>query len=190
MRARYVAFVTVMGALGNAFALLTIAPTMIQQVALDFSNLPILIAAVFIGPAIGIEVGLIAGIIPMWYFGFVGSLSFLSFLVPVGKAMTGAAVGLLTRLVNPFSRRRGYLWIILIVLIGFIPEMLVIIATFGLLVNLFLPAETAVFLAGFLIPILVKAWFEMIVIALFISALAGNVGFREFLDSFVRPRRL
>ncbi|GBC74872.1 hypothetical protein HRbin06_00179 [archaeon HR06] len=69
-------------------------------------------------------------------------------------------------------------------LISFIPESLWIIFVFSLLVPLFLPSQA--FLAGFLIPILVKGWFEMGVMAFFLSALAGHTGFKNFLARQVK----
>ncbi|MEM2328971.1 MAG: hypothetical protein QXE17_02155, partial [Nitrososphaerota archaeon] len=74
MNPRYWAFAIIMGALGNALAALTVIPTMVQQVALDFSLLPAIIAGIYGGWALGGLTGFIAGILPSIWFGPLGNL--------------------------------------------------------------------------------------------------------------------
>lgn len=53
LSSKAIAFMISMGALGNVLAAITIAPTMVKQVALDFSALPVLITSVFGGAILG-----------------------------------------------------------------------------------------------------------------------------------------
>jgi len=177
MNTRELSLLIMMGALGNALAFITIAPTMVRQVALDFSNLPVLIMATFFGPYMGFLSGLLAGILPSIFFGFLGGqLGLLGFSASLGKGIVGLTLGFLVKKFNYENRTKI---LIPLALISFVPETLWIIFVFSLLVPLFLPSQA--FLAGFLIPILVKGWFEMSVMAFFLSALAGHTGFKNFL---------
>ncbi len=182
MNTRELSFLVMMSALGNALAFITIAPTMIRQIALDFSNLPVLIVATFAGPYMGFLAGLLSGILPSLFFGFIGGqLGVLGFTASIGKGIVGLTLGLLVRKFSYENRTRI---LIPLVLISFIPESLWIILVFSLMVPLFLPSQA--FLAGFLVPILVKGWFEMGVMAFFLSALAGHNGFRNYMVNTLR----
>ena len=172
-----------MGAVGNALAAITIAPTIVRQVALDFSSLPVLIAGIFGGPVVGALAGFVAGILPSAFFGFMGGqLGILGFGTSVGKAISGLTIGLLVRAVKP-SRNRTIL-LVPIVLLSFVPEALWIYALFTIFVPLFLPNQGI--LSTFVIPILAKAWFEMAVMSVFTTAIAGHNGFRVFLDQYLQ----
>jgi LytS/YehU family sensor histidine kinase len=189
INSRTLAFVVYMGALGNALAAITIAPTMVQQVALDFSAIPVLIAGVFGGALLGGLTGIVAGILPSIFFGFIGGqLGFLGFSASVGKAIHGFVVGMLTRTLKPLEKGKTLL-MIPIVLLGFIPETIWIITVFLLFVPLFIPSQA--FLAAYLSAILVKAWFEVCVMSFFMSALAGHEGFKSFIGNyFLLSRRV
>jgi len=174
---RMIAFIVTMGALGNVLAAITIVPTLIKQVALDFSAIPVLIAAVFGGPFVGAVTGLIAGFLPSIFFGFIGGqLGFLGFSTSIGKALHGLTVGLLVQWLKPIEKRTILLFPI--VLIGFIPECIWIALVFSVFVPLLIPQSA--FLAAFLVPILAKAWFEVAVMGAFMSALVGHNGFKNF----------
>lgn len=176
-------FALAMSAVGNVLAAITIAPTMIQQVALDFSSLPVFIAAVFGGPIVGALTGFLAGILPSAFFGFIGGqLGLLGFGTSVGKALSGFSVGLLTRMVKSSQNRTVLL--IPIVLLGFVPEAVWIYALFTVLIPVFMP--NVIFLSAFVVPILTKAWFEVMVMSVFTSAIAGHTGFRAFLSHYVQ----
>jgi riboflavin transporter FmnP len=183
MNSKQLAFISMMGALGNVLAFVTIAPTMVKQIALDFSNLPVLIAGTFAGPLAGFLTGIIAGILPSVFFGYIGGqLGILGFTASLGKALSGLTVGFLAKRVN-YEKRT--LILVPLVLIAFIPEAIVIIALFALLVPLFIPSLA--FLSGLLLPILVKALFEMVVMGFFMSALAGHEGFKSFVLPYISP---
>lgn len=176
-------FALSMGAVGNVLAAITIAPTMVRQVALDFSSLPVFIAAVFGGPAVGGLTGFLAGILPSAFFGFIGGqLGILGFGTSIGKAISGFSVGVLTRIVRSSHSRTALL--IPIVLLGFVPEAAWIYVLFTVFIPVFMPNQAA--LSAFLVPILTKAWFEIVVMSVFTSAIAGHSGFRAFLAHYVR----
>jgi uncharacterized membrane protein len=176
-------FALTMGAVGNVLALITIAPTMVQQVALDFSSLPVYIAAVFGGPLVGALTGFLAGILPSAFYGFIGGqLGILGFGTSLGKAISGFSVGVLTRMVKSSQNRTVLL--IPIGLLSFAPEALWIYALFTILVPVFIPNAT--YVSAFVVPILVKGLFEVTVMSVFTSAIAGHSGFRAFLSHHVQ----
>lgn len=178
-----VSFALSMGALGNVLAAITIAPTMVRQVALDFSSLPVFIAGVFGGPLVGALTGILAGILPSAFFGFVGGqLGILGFGTSVGKAISGFSVGLLTRMVKSSQNRTAFL--IPIVLLSFVPEAAWIYLLFTVFVPVLIPNQA--FLSAFVVPILTKAWFEIAVMSVFTSAIAGHGGFRAFLGRYLQ----
>jgi len=180
---RDLTFALSMGAVGNVLAAITIAPTMVRQVALDFSSLPVFIAAVFGGPVVGGLTGFLAGILPSAFFGFIGGqLGILGFGTSVGKAISGFSVGVLTRIVKSSQSRTALL--IPIVLLGFVPEAAWIYMLFTVFIPVFMPNQA--FLSAFLVPILTKACFEIVVMGVFTSAIAGHSGFRAFLAHYVR----
>jgi LytS/YehU family sensor histidine kinase len=175
-------FALSMGAVGNVLAAITIAPTMFRQVALDFSSLPVFIAAVFGGPVVGALSGFLAGILPSAFFGFIGGqLGILGFGTSVGKAISGFSVALLTRIAKSSQTRTALL--IPIVLLGFVPEAAWMYILFTVFIPVFMPNQA--FLSAFLAPILAKAWLEIVVMSVFTSAIAGHKGFRTFLAHYV-----
>ncbi|MEM1517822.1 MAG: hypothetical protein QXI27_04570 [Nitrososphaerota archaeon] len=174
-------FVLMMSALGNVLAFITIAPTMIQQVALDFSLLPVYIAAIFGGPVIGGITGLLAGIVPSIWFGPLGSLGPLGVTASIGKAIVGITAGLLSRIIRPLSR--SSLYYVPVVLLSYIPEALWIYVVFSTMVPMLLPGSPE-FLYGLWLPILVKGVFEVSVMAAFMAALGGHEGFRSFVIKY------
>lgn len=176
-------FALSMGAVGNVLAAITIAPTMVRQIALDFSSLPVFVAGVFAGPLVGGLTGFLAGILPSAFFGFIGGqMGILGLGTSVGKAISGFCVGLLTQVVRS-SRNRTVL-LIPIVLLSFLPEALWIYVLFTVFIPIFMPNQT--FLSAFVIPILTKAWFEIAVMSAFTSAIAGHSGFKAFLGHYLR----
>lgn len=176
-------FALSMGVVGNVLAAITIAPTMISQVALDFSSLPVFIAGVFGGPMVGALAGFLAGILPSAFFGFIGGqLGILGFGTSVGKAISGFTVGILTRAVRS-SRNRTVL-LIPIVLVSFVPEAAWIYALFTIFIPIFMPNQAI--LSGFVIAILTKAWFEIAVMSVFTSAIAGHSGFKVFVGHYLQ----
>jgi hypothetical protein len=75
-----------------------------------------------------------------------------------------------------------------IVLLGFAPEAIWIYFLFTILIPVFIPQQA--FLSAFVVPILAKAWFEVAVMGVFTSAIAGHGGFRAFLAHYVQTTTL
>lgn len=180
---RRLAFAVMMGALGNALAAITIIPTMVQQVALDFSLLPAIIAGIYGGWALGGLTGFISGILPSIWFGPLGHLGPLGITACIGKAIMGITVGFLSRVFKKWLETRTWLYIPVIAL-AFLPEALWIYLVFAVMVPIFLPAAPA-FLPGLWAPILLKASFEIAVMGFFTAALAGHNGFKSQILSFL-----
>ncbi len=182
---RSLALVASMGALGNVLGVMPILlgqiPTPgLSQVALDFSNVAVVVVAVFLGWRLGLLTGLVAGIGPAVMFGFVtGSTGLISFLVPVGKALTGLTVGVISQSLEAEHRLKAK-YIFPSVLIGFIPEAVTIWVYFQTLVPLFVQGG-GFWAPALTVPILLKAWAEMVIISFLTIALIGNEGFRMFM---------
>jgi len=188
LNSRCWAFAAMMGALGNALAALTVIPTMVQQVALDFSLLPAIIAGIYGGWALGGLTGFIAGILPSIWFGPLGSLGPLGITACIGKAIMGITVGLLSRAFKRWLDKRTWLYVPLVA-VAFLPEAVWIYIVFAVMVPLFLPAAPA-FLPGLWAPILLKGSFEVAVMGFFTAALAGHNGFKSQILSFLTPQTL
>ena len=184
---RYVAFIAMMGALGNAlFAMSSQVLTIsggITGIALDLSNMGVVIAAVFGGCIAGLATGLIAGILPGIWFGYIGGQSGLLALfgLPIGKAIAGFSIGFLCEYFNVLKGERKSLKTTFMVILGFIPEMLFIILYFSVLMPYFVG-----FFVGWLIlaSILIKGVAEMAVIGVITGALVGNSEFVTFLEKY------
>lgn len=182
--ARFISFIAVMGALGNVLSAISIMIGRVnEQVAFDFSHVATFIAAIYGGPVVGALTGFIGGFVPAILFGYVtGQLGIFGFTIPFGKALTGFVVGLLALAFKPFKRSYSSPSVILSVLLGYVPEAIYTIYVFQALIPFFVPAMA--FLALYLTPILIKGWFEMIILAFFMAALCGNQGFTSFVRRF------
>jgi thiamine transporter ThiT len=184
LRSKSIALVGIMGALGNVLALISISIGFIQsQVAWDLSNLAVAIVALYAGWRLGWLTGLIAGFVPGIMYGFViGQLGILGvFGLMFGKGLTGLTVGMLAKFSGLLKRKRASLLAIPVVLVGYIPESLFTIFFFAVMLPFFIPGGWALFL----LPIVIKAWAEMILISFFMSALVGNSGFGKFIDHYL-----
>ena len=183
-----------MGAVGNVLGVLAILvgriPTPgVAQVALDFSSLAVVIVAIFAGWRLGSLTGLIAGIGPMILFGYVyGSTGLVTILLPVGKALTGLFVGLIAQLLGS-SRRLRPASVFAAVWIGYIPEAILTWVYFVNLVPLFVQGG-AFWAPALAVPVQVKAWAEMTIIAFLTIGLIRNAAFRSFLGRIVPSQSL
>jgi thiamine transporter ThiT len=180
-----------MAALGNLLGVASIAvgriPTPgVSQVALDFSSVPIVIMAMFFGWRLGSLTGLIAGIGPAIM--FASNTGPITVLLPVGKALTGFAIGLISQSFKSNNRQKSY-FVLLAVWIGFIPEAVLTWFYFQNLVPLFV-AGGSFWAPALAVPVLIKAWFEMTIIGFITVALVGNEAFKIFLGKFVPAGRL
>jgi uncharacterized membrane protein len=194
MDAKQTAFVAMMSALGLLLSAisLNVAPllTAVGQsgAALDLSHIATFIAAIFGGPYVGAMVGFLSGIYSGYYFGYVmGSLGVLSLIgVPFGKALTGLTAGFLYKRLKINNSSRPSTITIPITLISYIPECIYTIFYF-LYIVLYVYGAAMSFMIPIVIP---KAWIEITVMSIIMGALAGNIGFKEFILRFFYTPKL
>lgn len=190
MDAKQTAFVAMMSALGIALSILSlnIGPISVAvpgqgAAALDLSHLATFVAAIFGGPFIGGIVGFLSGIYAGYYFGYVaGGLGLLSVIgIPLGKAFTGLLAGFLYKRLGIGTSSRHSILAIPVTLLSYVPESIYTVIYFLYIVTwINIPAMT------FMIPLVIpKAWIEIAVMSLIMTALAGNAGFREFIKRFL-----
>lgn len=187
---RRVVFIAIMAALGNVMFIVSQTIFATNQIALDLSHIGTLIAAVYGGPWVGFLTGLIVGVGPGLYFGYMGgSLGLLGVVgLPIGKALMGSSVGYISSL---FRRRIGKhqsLTTAFAVLIGYLPECIYTIFYFETFVVILLPTVAEFFITIFgslhllVLSILTKAWIEIALLGIFMGALVGNQGFNNFMN--------
>jgi uncharacterized membrane protein len=194
--ARQVVFVAMMAALGNVMFVISQTIFKTTQIALDLSHIGTLIAAVYGGPLTGLLTGFIVGIGPGLYFGYLGgSLGLLGVIgLPVGKALTGLTVGYLAKFLKMKGVKHSSWNVILATLMGYLPECIFTLFYFEGLVVILLPEVAEKFIMWFgsmhalVLSILTKAWVEMTLLGIFMSALVGNAGFNDFVNKvFTKP---
>ena len=182
-----ISFIAMMAALGNVLSFISIqlSPIIPQiplgpisfSLALDFSHLATFIAALIGGPIVGGLVGLVGGAVAAFQFGFSQGNILSGICLPIGKAMTGIAAGILFKKLNS-----GSLKTMLGTVLSYIPE-----AIFTALIFIYLypafygfPQALAIVVAA---QILVKAFVEMLIMGAILSFIARNKGFRSFTSS-------
>ena len=121
------------------------------------------------------------GVVAAFEFGFSKGNFVTGFGLPLGKALTGIAAGYL------FQRYELDSWIkaALLTVVSYIPEGLLTLVLFRYL----LPPVTGMpigiaTLIGF--QIVVKAFFEMVLLGLLLRQIFSNTGFKNYVDSFFR----
>jgi len=194
MGAKKTAFIAMMSALGITLSIISInAVSVLSAVgqggaALDLSHIATFIAAIFGGPYIGAIVGFLSGIYAGYYFGYVlGSLGLLSLIgVPFGKAMTGLVAGFLYKKLGIGNSSGRSVLAVPVTLASYVPE-----SIYTILYFLYMAPFVVSFSMSFMIPLVIpKAWIEIAVMSLLMGALAGNVGFREFINRFFYLQKL
>ena len=193
--AKQISFIAMMSALGLLLSGISLnAAPILSAVsgeggaALDLSHIATFVAAVFAGPYIGGVVGFLSGIYSGYYFGYVmGSLGLLSLIgIPFGKALTGLAAGFLYKRLKVSRSSRSSTLTIPVILISYVPECIFTVFYFLRLV-LYVYGSAMAFMIPIIIP---KAWIEIFLMSLFMGALVGNAGFREFILKFVHSPKL
>ena len=185
-------FIALMSALGNAMFVLSQTIFKTSQIALDLSHIGTFVAAVFGGPVVGLLTGLLVGIGPGLYFGYLGgSLGLLGLIgLPVGKALTGLTTGLLAKIIRSRSEDHLSMKMTGAALLGYLPESLFTAVYFESIVPILLPNVAAGFIFYFgsmnalVISILAKAWLEIAILAVFTGTLMGNTGFTAFMKQY------
>jgi uncharacterized membrane protein len=193
---RTIAFVALMGALGNVMFVVSQTIFKTGSIALDLSHIGTFIAAIYGGPLVGLMTGFIVGIGPGMYFGYLGgSLGLLGLIgLPVGKALTGVTVGYLARIFRTDSTKHPSWKVPAITLVGYLPEAIFTVVFFETFVVIWTPTVAAPLMQyygsmeAFVIPLLAKAWIEIGILTAFMGALVGNNGFNEFVNRvFAKP---
>ena len=184
-------FIALMAALGNILSFLStklapIAPNIplgpiSVSLTLDISHLATFIAALFGGPVIGGVTGAVGGMVAAFEFGFSQGNLVTGFGLPLGKALTGIAAGLL------FQRYDVDSWIksVFLTCVAYIPEALLTLVLFRYL----LPPVTGmpVGIATLIgIQIVVKAFAEMILLGILLIRITSNSGFRGYAEGYFR----
>jgi len=188
MDSKGIAFIALMGALGNILFLISnyVMPIIPGEVSLDLALIPVFIAAVYGGPLVGFLTGLFAGIFPGIYYGPLGLGSWLGLIgLPLGKALTGFIAGSLYKGLDVDHKPRKSVLTVPLVLVSYIPECIYTIAYFVILLPVLIGGGGVGILA-FVIP---KAWVELIFISFFMAALVGNHGFSNFIANFFASYR-
>jgi LytS/YehU family sensor histidine kinase len=188
MNTKQIAFVLMMGALGNVlFIISSLAGNISSEIALDFSLIAALIAGFYGGPTVGFASGILAGLLPGIRFGPMGGGAWLGLIgLPLGKALTGLAAGLISKGVKLGEKPRSSLFGIPATLLAYVPEAIFTYAYFSYLMPLFI-GQT--FGTAVIIAVLLKATAEVIIMSVIISALLGNKGFNDFVGTHFTMKR-
>lgn len=182
-------FIAVMAALGNvlSFVSIRLAPIVPSiplgpisvSLALDLSHLSTFIAALFGGPLLGGLTGLIGGFVAAFEFGFSRANIITGIGLPIGKAMTGVTAGIILRRMNLFQGHK--LSKVFATAISYVPEGLFTVFVFIVILPVFFPMTPLSFLIPFTVQIIIKAFFEMIVLGLILVTVVENQGFTGYI---------
>lgn len=180
-----------MAALGNVLSALSIQLSPIIpsipvgplnfSLALDLSHITTFIAALFGGPLVGGVTGLIGGAVAAFEFGFSKGNLVTGFGIPIGKALTGLAAGLLMSRLNPNKNR---LMMVVSTVASYIPEGLFTIFIFVMVYPIFFPFTPLSFILPFTAQIIVKAFAEMVIMGILISVMTDNQGFNDSMKGY------
>jgi len=198
-----VAFIAIMGALGNILSWLSMSLTPLLpnlplgpisiSIAFDLSHLTTFIAALYGGPLVGGLTGLVGGAVAANVFGFSQGNFVTGFALPIGKALTGVAAGLIMRILGLQTGRRHKAFIVISPILAYIPEGIFTVWIFLSVLPMVLatsqmPANVwyAIFYP-ITVTILVKASIEMLIEGAILAALSANQSFRNFINSFFKP---
>ena len=185
IQSKTLAFAATMAALGNALSFLSIQLTPLVpsiplgpvtvSLALDLSHLSTFIAALFGGPVVGGLTGFLSGLVAAFEFGFSKGNVVTGIGLPVGKAMTGVAAGYVFR---RLYMEGSSLRMVASTIVSYVPEALLTLVLFRYVLPVVagLPAGMATAIA---IQIIVKAFFEMILLGLVMMGLTANAVFDD-----------
>ena len=191
LNTKKITFIAMMAAMGNVLSLISLrmaplvpsiplGPGLTFSLALDLSHIATFIAALFGGPIVGGLTGMIGGMIAAFEFGFSQGNFLTGFGLPIGKALTGIAAGVLMK---RLEERGGVMYVIGTIL-SYIPEALLTVVIFMWLFPLFIPFSEA-WVTLFTIQILVKAFVEMIIMGVILMRVMGNRGFKVYVQGLL-----
>jgi len=181
MRAKTIALVIVMAALGNFLSLVPIGLTRVGQVGFDLSLVTTFVVALYGGPVLGFLTGLGGGVAAGVMFGPMGQLSWLGLVgLPIGKSLTGLTAGLLFRGLRISKRNHASAYSVPTVLVAYVSEFLFTVFFFLALIPFFFGWVSI----ALVISVGIKAWMELAVMSILVGALVGNSGFSKFMLAF------
>ena len=175
---KHIAFVGVMSALGTALVMVSSAP-LGPHINFDLSHIGTFIVAIALGPYYGMITGALIGVYPMTLFA--------NPVVLIGKALTGLVVGLLIRRARLIvgvesGEKRKVLRIVPTVVVGWIPEAVLIVVTLGFVgIPYFLPMTVVE-------GILVKGTAEVILLGALCEILFASKALQHRLESIRESR--
>jgi len=201
--AKNVAFIAIMGALGNVLSWLSMslapfAPNIPLfglniSISFDLSHLTTFIAALYGGPLVGGLTGLVGGAVAANAFGFSKGNLVIGFALPIGKALTGITAGLIMRALGLQTWKRHKAFTIASTIIAYVPEGVFTVFIFLIMlpIALGIPSEGLDAFRNSLFyfvvaPILVKAFIEMFVMGVILAAFSANKSFRSFMNGFFK----
>ena len=191
LETKNITFIAIMAALGNVLSFLTtqlvpLAPNIpigpiSVSLALDISHLSTFIAALFGGPLVGGITGAIGGLVAAFEFGFSKGNMVTGIGLPLGKAMTGFAAGIL------FNRYKlqSLIASVGLTVTSYVPEAILTIVLFRFLLPslMGLPIGIATLIGA---QIIVKAFFEMIILGIILLIIIRNQGLEGYLQNNIR----
>jgi hypothetical protein len=189
MNTKQITLALMMGALGNVLFLISFYGGPITQgIALDFSLIGVLIAGIYGGPIVGLTAGIVAGVMPGLLFGPMGSGGVLGLIgLPLGKALTGVTIGLLSKGLCLQDKAHASLVSIPAVLASYIPEGIFTYAYFTVFLSFFLNIGWG---AAAVVTVMIKAIIEVVIMSIIIAALIGNKGFNDFITAHFTKRNV
>jgi riboflavin transporter FmnP len=187
MNTKSLTFAIMMGALGAAlFAIsYTVAP-IAPSYAFDLSLIGVLVAGYYGGPKIGFLTGLIAGVLPGIMFGPLGTGGAIGLIaLPIGKALTGMTVGLLSGAIGIGKSKRLALLAIPVTFLAYLPEALFTWGYFILVMGGDITVGTGIYAT-----IVTKALIEVGIMSVIMVALLRNTGFSSYVRNhfFSEPK--
>jgi LytS/YehU family sensor histidine kinase len=187
MNAKTISFILMMGVLGNIFfAISNYAGAIAPGIALDFSLIAVFIAGFYGGPVVGFVSGLFAGVFAGVIFGPMGNSSWLGLIsLPIGKGLTGLTSGIISKKLNLGQRLHSSFLAVPATLLAYVPESLFTYIHFAYLMPTLI-GKGGEFIFYLVLP---KALGEVIVMGIFMAALAGNHGFNDFIRRFFAETR-
>jgi hypothetical protein len=198
-----IALIGIMGALGNVFSWLSMSLVPLVpnipifglniSISFDLSHLTTFIMALYGGPLVGGLTGLIGGAVAANNFGFSQGNFVSGFAIPIGKALTGITAGLIMRALRLQTWKRHKAFIAASTILAYIPEGVFTVFIFLIMlpIALGIPSEGLDAFRNSLFyfvvaPILVKAFIEMFVMGVILTAFSANKSFISFMNGFFK----
>lgn len=188
LKSKQISFIAIMAALGNVLSFITInmAPLMPNfpgtniSMALDLSHLSTFIASLYGGPIVGGLTGLIGGAVAAFEFGFSKGNMVAGIGLPIGKALTGIAAGILFKKLDVTVTK---IYSLIVTVMSYIPEGIFTYFLFVYLYPIFIGLSVEL-VTSIAISILTKAFLEMIAMGIILIGLFSNQAFLKYLQNY------